>query len=434
MKRPYECRGPEHEISRRRVLGALAGGAALGSVGLGSAGLSGLFEAAVADEIRAKDKQVLFIWLDGGISQLESWDPKPNTEFGGPFRAIPTSVPGVHLCELVPETARHMDKLAVIRSMSTKDENHSTGVPRVQRGDPKNRGVTYPFIGSALAKLRPPNNDLPPYVWIKPGRGGFIWQDAGFLGARYGALGLGEGKPPIHIHRPESISDELDAARQELRDSANRRYRAGRTTSDLDAYESSYDMALKLMKRKDLFDDSLLDPKDIERYGTHPLGRHLLQARRLLEAGVQFVKVNSYHWDTHGDNFNMHLDLVPQIDKPFAAIIDDLDQRGMLDHVLVVLMSEFGRTPKINSRIGRDHWPEAWSVVLAGCGLRRGVVVGQTTPNGAWCDHTEFDIGHLFHTIFHCLGVDSSKVEYDNDGQPLPIAHDDMGPIREVMA
>ncbi len=425
----HHCHSPQHDWSRRQVLGALAGGTVVGA-----AGLSHLLEPAIAKEIRKQQKQVLFIWLDGGISQLESWDPKPNTEFGGPFRAIPTSVPGVHFSELVPETAKRMDKLAVIRSMCTKDENHSTGVPRVQRGDPKNRGVTYPFLGSALAKLRPPDNDLPPYVWIKPGRGGFIWQDAGFLGAKYGALALGEGKPPIHIHRPESITDEIDDARQQLRRNVNERYRQRRHSSDIDAYESSYDMALQLMKRRDLFDDSLLSPQDIERYGTHPLGRHLLQARRLLEAGVQFVKVNSYHWDTHGDNFNMHLDLVPQIDRPFAAIIDDLDERGMLDNVLVVLMSEFGRTPKINSRIGRDHWPEAWSLVLAGCGVKRGVVVGKTTSNGAWCDADEYDIGHLFHTVFHCMGVNAAGTEYLNNGQPLPIAHDDCGPIREVMA
>jgi hypothetical protein len=427
------CYGPQHEWSRRQVLGALAGGTVAGAAAEGL-GLAGLLQPAVAEEVRRQQKQVLFVWLDGGISQLESWDPKPRTEFGGPLRSIPTSVPGVHFSELVPETAQRMHHLAVVRNMSTKDENHSTGVARIQRGDPKNRGVTYPYLGSALAKLRPPENDLPPYVWIKPGRGGFIWQDAGFLGARYGALALGEGKPPIHIHRPETISDQTDDARQQLRLNANRRFREGRRTSEIDAYESSYDMALQLMRRRDLFDDSLLSPRDIERYGTHPLGRHMLQARRLLEAGVQFVKVNSYHWDTHGDNFNMHLDLVPQIDKPLAAMIDDLSERGMLDNVLVVVMSEFGRTPKINSRAGRDHWPEAWSLVLAGSGVKRGVVVGKTTANGAWCEDAEYDIGHLFHTIFHCLGLNPATTEYDNHGQPLPIAHDDCGPIEPLLA
>lgn len=426
--RNYACNSPDHSLSRRQMLGTLAGGAA------GTLGLGALAHPAIAEEVKSKGKQVLFIWLDGGISQLESWDPKPNTEFGGPFAAIPTSVPGVHFSELVPETAKRMDKLAVIRTMSTVDPNHSTGVPRVQRGDPKNRGVTYPYIGSALAKLKPPENNLPPYVWIKPGRGGYIWKDAGFLGAKYGCLALGEGKPPIHINRPEQISDEVDAARNDLREAANRRFRARRLGSEIDAYQTSYDMALQLMQRRDLFDDSLLSPKDIERYGTHPLGRHMLQALRLIEAGVQFVKVNSYHWDTHGDNFNMHKELVPQIDRPFAAVIDDLEDRGMLDNVLVVLMSEFGRTPQINTRLGRDHWPTAWSLVLAGCGVKRGVVVGKTNAKGTWCDDSQYDCGHLFHTIFNAMGIDSEHAEYINNGQPLPIAHDDHSPINDVLA
>ncbi|MCR9115443.1 MAG: DUF1501 domain-containing protein [bacterium] len=429
MTHKFACNSSQHDLSRRQMLGTLAGGAA-GAIGMGS-----LLQPALAEKIKSQGKQVLFIWLDGGISQLESWDPKPNTEFGGPFRAIPTSVPGVHFSELVPETAKRMDKLSVIRSMCTKDQNHSTGVPRIQRGDPKNRGVTYPFIGSALSKLMgPPDNNLPPYMHIKPGRGGYMWKDAGFLGSEFGALALGDGKPPIHIHRPPSITDDIDSARGNLRRKANDRFRQGRPNSEVDAYEYSYRVAEQLMKRKELFDSSLLAPKDVERYGTHPLGRHLLQARRLLEAGVQFVKVTSYHWDTHGDNFNMHLNLVPQIDRPFAAMIDDLDDRGMLDNVLVVLMSEFGRTPKINTRIGRDHWPEAWSLVLAGCGIKRGVVVGETTANGAWVDTQEYDVGHLFHTIFHTMGIDAKNSEYVNNGQPLPIAHDDHDKIKEVLS
>jgi hypothetical protein len=428
MKHPYACNSLDHTLSRRQMLGALAGAA--GTLSLGS-----LAQPALAEQLKAKHKQVLFIWLDGGISQLESWDPKPNSEFGGPFGAIATSVPGVHISELMPHTARHVDKLAIVRSMCTKDENHSTGVARIQQGDPKNRGVTYPFLGSAITKLAdPPPNELPRYMHIKPGRGGFIYQDAGFLGAKYGALALGEGKPPIHIHRPESVTDDIDAARNELRLKANARFRAGRREAEVDAYGYSYDMAQQLMKRKDLFDDRSLSPQDVERYGTHPLGRHLLQARRLVEAGVQFVKVTSYHWDTHGDNFNMHLDMVPQIDRPFAALIEDFEARGMLDHVLIVLMSEFGRTPKINPRLGRDHWPEAWSLAMAGCGLKRGVVAGKTTPNGAWVDTDEFDVGHLFHTVFRAIGIDPRQTSYLNNGQPLPIAHEECKAIEEVLA
>lgn len=269
---------------------------------------------------------------------------------------------------------------------------------------------------------------------IKPGRGGFQWQDAGFLGARYGVLTLGPGKPPVHILRPAEIDDPRDDHRNALRRKLNHQFRQTRRESDIAAYETSYDRAEQLMRRKELFDKAGVTPADIARYGTHPLGRHLLQARRLLEAGVRFVKVTSFHWDTHGDNFNMLRQMVPQIDRPFAAIIDDLHERGMLDRVLVVLMSEFGRTPRINSRVGRDHWPEAWSVVLAGTGIKRGVVVGRTTPDGAFCDGSEYDCGHLFHSLFYAMGVDTTTTEYINNEQPLPIAHEGQSRIMEVLA
>ena len=422
------CNRRDHNISRRQVLGSLAGATGLG-------GLGTLLDPGVAEEIKRKNRQVLFIWLDGGISQLESWDPKPESEFGGPFRSIPTILPGTHFSELTPHTAQIADRLAVIRNMSTKDENHSSAVPRVQRGDPKNRGVTYPFLGSAVSHLLPPpENQLPAYMHVKPGRGGYMWKDAGFLGARYGALGLGDGKPPIHIRRPPQLDAAQAANRDQLRRLANARFRKGRLDQFIKAYDYSYDMAAQLGRRQDLFDSDALPAADKERYGTHPLGRHLLQARRLLEAGVQFVKVTSYYWDTHADHFNMHRSLVPQIDRPFAALIRDLEDRGLLDQVVVVLMSEFGRTPKINNRCGRDHWPEAWSLVLAGAGLRRGAVVGKTTPNGAWCDGDEYDVGHLFHTIFHCLGIDATAEQYVNRGQPLPIAHEEMTVIQEALA
>jgi len=425
MKHPYECGSTQHELSRRQWLGSMAGATA-------GVGMSSLLEPAIADELKSRQQQFLLIWLDGGISQLESWDPKPGNEFGGPYRAIPTKLPGVHVSELMPKTAQQMHRLSVVRSMSTKDENHSSGVPRILRGDPKNRGVTYPYLGAAMAKLKgDPKSPLPNYVWVKPGSGGYIWQHAGFLGSRYGALALGDGKPPIHINRPPEITEEVDQERNALRVRINQRFRQRRRESELDAYEYSFETAQQIIRRRDLFDDP--DPKDAERYGSHPLGRHILQSRRLLEAGVLFVQCHSYHWDTHADNFNMHHDLVPQIDQPFAALLEDLDDRGM-DNVMVILMSEFGRTPKINQRAGRDHWPEAWSLAMAGSGIRRGHVVGKTTPNGAWVDGPEYDIGHVFHTVFKAAGIDPSETEYLNNGQPLPIAHDDCGVIDELLA
>lgn len=425
MSRP-QCKPWEHRLSRRRLLGFTAG-ASLWS-------LSSLLNPAVAQQMAVKEKQVLFVWIDGGMSQLESWDPKPNTVFGGPFRAISTSVPGVHVSELLPRTAKQMHHLAIVRSLCTQDNSHSAGVGRIQRGDPKNRGVTYPFFGSAVARLLGPgSSNLPPYVWIKPGSGGFLYQDAGFLGPKYGALAFGDGKPPDHLLRPRSVTPDQDVERNQLRARANQRYAMRRRPGVNEANSYVYDMAQTLMKRQDLFDTAGFSPEDVERYGTHEFGRHMLQARKMLEAGVRFVKVNSYGWDTHGDNFNGHLSLVPKFDQAFAAILEDLAVRGMLEHVLVIAMSEFGRTPRINGHVGRDHWPEAWSLAMAGSGIRPGAVVGSTNEQGTWVTSEPYDIGHLFHTWFQALGIDPAKTEYDNGGQPLPIAHEGCHAVKELL-
>jgi len=429
MNRNPLCTPWEHQVSRRRFLGGAAGAAAVGATGLGS-----LLQPAVAVEMKKKAKQVLFVWLDGGISQLESWDPKPNTEFGGPFRAIPTSVPGIHVSELVKHSAKQMHRLAICRSLCTKDNSHSAGVARIQRGDPKNRGVIYPYFGSAVTKLMPPNESgLPPYVWIKPGSGGFVHQDAGFLGPKCGALAFGDGKPPENLLRPESLSDEDVKTRAQLRSLVDQRYARDHRTSSTDANTFVYDMALELMKREELFDTSKFSERDVERYGKTEIGRHMLLARRMLEAGVAFVKVNSCGWDSHGDNFNGSLSIVPKFDQAFAAIVEDLAESGMLENVLVIAISEFGRTPRVNGHLGRDHWPDAWSTVMAGCGIRPGIVVGQTSDHGIDVTSEEHDIGHIFHTWFQAIGIGSSKTEYNNHGQPLPIAHEGMHAVKELL-
>lgn len=425
------CNPWEHAISRRRVLGAMSGAAA----GVGLGGLGGLLEPAVAEELKRNDKQVLMVWLDGGMSQLESWDPKPDTPYGGPFRAIPTSVPGVHVSELMPRIAQQMHNLAVVRSMKTEDPNHSSGVPKILRGHPKNRGVTYPYFGSAVAKLLgPTESGLPPYVWVKPGSGGFISKHAGFLGAKYGALALGDGKPPENLVRPETISPADDAARQELRERLNRRYADRHPKPFSEAHSYVYDVAQTLMKHEDLFDEANLPQRDKDRYGTHDLGRHTLLARRLIEAGVRFVQVTSYGWDTHGGNFNSHASRVPKVDQSFSALLEDLQERGLMDRVLVIIMAEFGRTPRINGSLGRDHWPNAWSLAMSGCGVKRGLVVGETRPDGTDVKSEPYDIGHMFHTWYSALGIDTHATEYMNGTQPLPLAHDDMHKVTDLLA
>lgn len=428
MQKKPMCRPADHQISRRRMMGGLAGATA--GLGLGS-----LLKPAVAEEMKTKEKQVLLVWLDGGMSQLESWDPKPNTQYGGPFRSISTKLPGVEISELMPKMAQRMDRVSLVRSMRTEDPNHSSGVGKILRGHPKNRGVVYPFLGSAVAKLLGPcASGLPPYIWVKPGSGGFISKYAGFLGAKYGALALGDGKPPENMLPPEGLSHADDLARNRLRKLFNERYAAQHRPDSSEAHSYVYDVAHKLMERADLFDESRLSDADRQRYGTHDLGRHMLLGRRLLEAGVRFVKVTSYGWDTHGDNFNSHASRMPKVDQSLSALLDDLEDRGMLDHVLVIVMAEFGRTPRINGSVGRDHWPNAWSLAMAGTGIRPGVIVGETNAEGTDIITEPYDIGAMFHTWFRALGINPNTTEYMNGTQPLPIAHDDMSAVEELLA
>jgi hypothetical protein len=421
---PNLCKPWEHGLSRRQLLGGLAG-----------TGCSSLFNPLLARELEASEKQVLFIWLDGGISQLESWDPKPNTRFGGPYRSIPSAIPGIHVSELMPKMAKRMDQLTVVRSVSTQDNNHSSGVPRMLQGDPANRGVTYPFFGSAVAKLLGPcKSGLPPYIWVKPGSGGFKSVHAGFLGPKYGALAFGEGEPPGNLVRPETITADSDDTRNALRVRLNERFARGRRPQVGDAQAHVYNTGHTLMEKRHLFDATSLPEKDLDRYGRNDLGKHLLVARNMIEAGVRFVQVTSYGWDTHGDNFNAHASMVPKFDQAFAMLLDDLRERGMLENVLVVAMSEFGRTPRVNGHGGRDHWAEAWSMAMAGCGLQAGAVIGSTDKEGVFVNDQGYDVGHLFHTWYHALGIDSLNVEFMNRDQPLPIAHHEMFPIKEALA
>ena len=231
------CKPWEHTTSRRQFLGASAGALAFGALG-------GMISPQAAEAMRKQEKQVLFVWLDGGMSQLESWDPKPNTEFGGPFRTIKTSVPGTHFSELLPQSAKQAHRLCIVRNLCTKDNAHSSGVARIQRGDPKNRGVAYPFFGSAIAKLMGPTaSKLPPYVWVKPGSGGFKTEDAGFLGPKYGSLAFGDGKPPDDLLRPASLTAAEDDERNELREMLNQRYAAQRRPAFTEASSYVFDTA-----------------------------------------------------------------------------------------------------------------------------------------------------------------------------------------------
>ena len=423
----YACRTAEHLVSRRAFLGASAT-AALGAVGFAAPG--------AAAELAKAQKRVLVIFLSGGVSQLETWDPKPNTDTGGPFKAIQTSVPGTHICELLPHTAKQAHRLAIVRGVNINSDDHGVGEKIMMTGRRPEPGIEYPQLGAVAARLLSNVDEasLPGHIQILPKVGsGFGKADAAFLGPKYASVSLGDGKPPADLLRPANLTAAEDAAREALRKKLNDRFAKSRKSAATDAYAESFAQAERVVKQGEVFDIDRENPKIADRYGRHDLGRHFLLARRLLEAGVTYVKVSHSNYDTHHENFDFHIEQLGELDQPFAALLDDLEDRGMLESTLVVMMSEFGRTPKINANYGRDHWGHAWSVALAGCGIKGGALVGKTNANGTGVTEREVNGGHLFHTYLTAVGLNPTKNFYPND-RPVPIADPKASAITEVLA
>jgi uncharacterized protein (DUF1501 family) len=424
----YACHSPEHLVSRRRFLAGTAAGA-LGGYSLGS-----LVQPAAARSIEEQSKRVLVVFLLGGVSQLETWDPKPGTDTGGPFQAIPTSVPGVHISELLPYTARQMHRLAIVRGLNSGDDDHGRGHTIMETGRRPDPAMKYPHLGSVCAKLlATDDNPLPGYIHVTPRGNGNVGMDSAFLGARYASIALSDGQAPPNLTRPDGLSADADRSRQDFRARADERFLLRRRTAETEAYTSSYDQAARLMSKRDLFNIQKEDPRVADRYGRHDFGRHALMARRLLEGGATFVKVTHTNYDTHHENFDFHIEQVGEFDRPFATLLDDLAERGLLDSTLVLVMSEMGRTPKINRNLGRDHWSKAWSIVLGGCGVKGGAVVGKTNADGTAVVDREVNGGHLFHTYLKALGFDSKRNFYI-DERPIPMADPKASPIAEVLA
>jgi len=422
MKCQYSCQTSEHVLARRDFLGMMTGGFVVG-------GLGALATPAASAVLQKEQKRVLVVYMSGGLSQLESWDPKPKTDTGGPFRAIPTATPGTHISELLPKTALHMDKLALIRSINTKNGDHGVGNYQMNYGRNKMPGTEYPHLGAVCAKaLERSDNPLPGHIRIPGGSRG---SDAAYLGPKYASVGM-NGKPPANSARASNLTADNDELRNRFRRKVNDRFALRRRTAETDVYTQSYEQARQLMERRDVFDVSKEPAKEHEKYGTHDFGKHALMARRLLEHGIPFVQISHSNYDTHNENFNFHLEQLGEFDLSFSALIGDLHERGLLKSTLVVVMSEFGRTPRINARYGRDHWGTAWSVCLGGAEVQPGAVIGKTNANGTKVTDREVAHGDLFHTYLSALGMDSSD-SFDIGGRAQPMADPAHSPIHELI-
>ena len=438
------CGSPEHFFHRRAFLGA-AGGAMLG----GALGLDMLANSALAEQLKRDQKRVLMIFLNGGSSQFESWDPKPGQPTGGPLMSIPTSVPGYHISELMPEMAKRIAKhTAVIRSLESKNVLHGAGGHRVLRGGQPNQGLKYPSLGCMLAReLAQPASLVPDHVMFTNYGGDNYFESGGYLGARYDPLKItpvripGDPNKMLQIRLgpkgnklPDSLTDEQHQQRGALRDQLSREFTYGRERDSILASHSLAFARVRGLMASDRLFDIEQEPAAMQaRYGPTWFGKQALIARRLIEAGVPYVRVNYGWWDHHGQNFEFHHEMVPILDHVLAVLLDDLKDRGLLEHTLVVTLSEMGRTPKINRMMGRDHFSRM-SVTLSGCGINPGVIHGKTDDKGEKIAEGMVTLQRFFATIFQAVGIDHQREHLTPEGRPVPLTDYGTEPVVEVLA
>jgi Protein of unknown function (DUF1501) len=417
-----------------------------GLLGLGLPGLLAARGVAAAGKQSGRARSVIVILLSGGLGQHDSFDMKPEAPDGirGEFKPIDTSVPGIRMCEHLPGLAARAGRLAIVRSMAHPEGNHLLAVHRVLTGQVSNpRGASdldrvasrddFPCYAAVLDRLRRRRDGVPNGVAL-PTRlveGPLTWpgQDAGFLGPRHDPWQL-----RLDPNRPEAPDDSLalpaglDPARLH-----RRRHLMGQTAvpPTTDAFIDHQDAAIALLcsgKVGQALDVEREDPRLVDRYGRHSFGRSLLLARRLVEVGVPIVQASMgivQTWDTHVANFpRLRDNLLPRLDQAVSALLDDLGDRGLLDETLIVMLGEFGRTPRISKLTpeavpGRDHWPKVFSAVFAGAGVVGGQLIGKSDRLGAYPLSRTFGPPDLAATIYHALGVDPTTELRDRLGRPL---------------
>ncbi|MFK7819496.1 MAG: DUF1501 domain-containing protein [Planctomycetaceae bacterium] len=436
-------------ISRRDII--RIGG--LSALGLGLGDFFRLQARAGENTPKAKAKSCILVWLDGGPSHLEMFDPKPTApeEVRGPMGTIATNVDGIRINECLDQTAQVMDKLSIVRSMTSPLGEHNFGTHYMMTGYKPTPALEYPTIGATLASVRQSNTVLPPHISVPAFRvGGGLLSGNGFLPSETAPFSVG-GNP----ERPDFRVRDLDFYKGL---DLSRLDRRRQIVNAFDEFSRAKDASGSIVENKDLERAyNLIASKDAKaafnlseesgavrgRYGMgggNGIGQSCLLARRLVERGVPFVTVNSNGWDTHqninnlrerypGDR-NAHL---PSFDRALSALIGDLSERGMLDETLVVVMGEFGRTPKINSNGGRDHWPNVFSVALAGGGIKGGQVYGSSDTLGEYPKDNPVTPSDLAATIYTLLGVDPAHELHTSDGRPVRVAPDDAKVVQTLI-
>lgn len=448
-------RSADFGITRRHLLRtALAG--------MCGAGMSPWFsQLAQAADSQQTGRHCILLWMTGGPSQMDTFDLKPGHENGGEFKEIATNVPGIKFSEHLPQLAKQAQHLAILRGLVTKEGDHGRGTHLMHTGHPPGAGgIRYPTLGSLLSKeLMTGDPELPSFVSVSPFR--LFNNDAhgpGFLGPSYAPLTV-VGQPPTvaqlsaedilngmnaapsgsrfatlgvdDLRPPERLAKERVAGRMELLSAFENNFAQSHASPAAAAHRMVYERALRLMNSSagQVFDLSQEPDKIRAKYGTGIFGQGCLLARRLVEHGVSFVEVSlggpgsgTVGWDTHTDNFTGVKALSDQLDSGFATLLEDLHDRGLLERTTIVWMGEFGRTPKINSMSGRDHFTDAWTCLLAGGGIKGGQVHGKTSPDGMRVLDGKVGVGDVLATICKATGINPSTHNTSNIGRPIKIA------------
>lgn len=383
----------------------------------------------------ARTKSCILLWMDGGPSHIETFDPKPEapSEVRGPFQSIESNVPGIRLSEHLALTAKACDKLAIIRSMTSPLGEHGLANEYLLTGYKPSPVIEYPSFGSIVAKVRKQTGVLPAYVGVPGERSG----GSGFLGAEFSPFMASGDAALTSFQVPDlepfpGVDDDRLSRRQEYRAMIDRLHQGVDTSPS--SNESMFERAYEMVKSPDAKNAFRLSEESTEtrnRYGLRTFGQRCLLARRLVERGVSFVSVEQTGWDTHDDlvlrlrdgysGARQGVGLIPTFDQAFSALIEDLAKRDLLDQTLVIAMGEFGRTPKINPGGGRDHWPRVFSVALAGGGVRGGQVIGSSDRLGESPHHAPVTPADLAHSIYAILGIDPHAVLHTPDGRPIRI-------------
>jgi hypothetical protein len=414
-------------LNRRGFLRA----AGLGAAGLGVGTFTGLM-AAHADDLRRRQMACILLWMQGGPSQFETFDPKPGHPNGGEAEAIATAVPGISIARGWENTAKAMGDIALVRSMTNKEGNHQRATYQLHTGYAPTGTVKHPSFGcNVAAELGDPSVDLPHIVAV----GGGPVVGAGLLGVQYEPfLVQNPEKPPQNVALPtgrERFSRRLGLLSALERDGFARAGGYDRVADHQALYRQTSGMILSpSMKAFDLEGE---DPALRDAYGRNAFGQGCLLARRLVESGVTFVEVRAGGWDMHDGLKDRMAKNASQVDPALATLVNDLKGRGMLDRTLLIWMGEFGRTPKVNGRAGRDHFPRVFNVALAGGGVRGGQVVGASSDDGTEVKDRPVAVNDLLATFCHALKIDPAKENMSPVGRPIKIV-DGGTPVRELFA